>query len=731
MSSDDPLATPVQFVPGVGPARAELFAKLGLHTVSDLLWNLPRDVLDLSVVRPAAALEEGLVQTVRGRVVDRDARTTSSGKTLVAVLLDVGDGYVRGVWFNQPWMLRKFDDPRPVLFSGKPKKSGGRWEFANPRVQWLDEDTADDAHGGILPRYRLTDGLRMDDLRRAIRSAVERYADLVPDPLPGAFRERLELPGLSQAIRSLHAPQTVEQYEAARKRLLFDDLFEFQTAVALRRRAWSKTQRAPKLECTAKIDARIRRLFPFRFTAGQDEAVRDVVRDLASGRAMHRLLQADVGAGKTAVALYAMLVAVAAGYQAVLMAPTEVLASQHWRTVERTLSESRVVRVLLTGQLAAKERAAALAGLADGSIALVVGTQAVIQQDVRFARLGLAVIDEQHKFGVRQRARFASGESSPHILVMTATPIPRSLCLTQFGDLSLTSIRDLPPGRLPVVTSRAHGPRGQAKAWDFVRRQLRAGRQAFVVCPKISESDADEADDALLPFDAPSGAANGSGPARRTSSPIASAAPDDRAPRNTGDPQDAPGPHVAALPSGAAEVFERLRTHELADFRTGLVHGRQDRDERARIMQAFRDGQLGVLVATTVIEVGVDVPNATLMVVVQAQRFGLSQLTSSAAGSVAAPTRGTACCSRTVARRTTIPARGGSRRWSAGPTASASRRRTSPCAGRATCSGRGSRARCRSAWRTWSPTGTCSKRCRRSPPRWSTPARSTRPSSLR
>jgi ATP-dependent DNA helicase RecG len=290
---------------------------------------------------------------------------------------------------------------------------------------------------------------------------------------------------------------------------------------------------------------------------------------------MHRLLQADVGAGKTAVAVYAILVTVAAGYQAVIMAPTEVLANQHWATIDAALAHSRVHRLLLTGGLATRERRQALTEIADGTVQLVVGTQAVIQKDVNFAKLGLVVIDEQHKFGVLQRAMFSKGDLSPHVLVMTATPIPRSLCLTQFGDLDLTTISDMPPGRQRVITSRVTNADMRQRAWDFVKQQLKKGRQAFVICPRIEATGADLS----------------KGPA-----------------------------------ASAEEVYKLLSTGELRDFKVGLVHGQIETDRKSAVMDTFRQGRIDVLVSTTVVEVGIDVPNATMMVIDEAHRFGLSQL---------------------------------------------------------------------------------------------------------
>ncbi len=627
---DDPLATPVQFVRGVGPQRAELLSKLDIRTAGDLLWHMPRDLLDLTDVRRPKDLVVQQEQIVRGTVVDLDARTVKGGKSVTAALIDCGGDYVRGVWFNQPWMLKRLMMGHNVLFSGKPKRSQGRWEFSHPRVQWLEDDD-NSSHGGLLPRYPLTEGLSMEEMRRMTRAAIEDFADAIPDPLPESFREANNLPLLKVALRGLHTPRTLPDYESGRHRVLFDDLFEFQLALALRRRAWVDQQEAPVMKTTAKIDARIRRLFPFRFTSGQDAAIRDITADLASGRAMHRLLQADVGAGKTVIAIYALLVAVAHGFQGVLMAPTELLAVQHDDTLRDILAGSRVKQALLTGSLTAAQRRYVHQGLRAGDIELVVGTQAVIQQDVEFARLGVAVIDEQHKFGVAQRSRLSSGSGTPHVLVMTATPIPRSLCLTQFGDLDLTVVTDLPPGRQRVVTSRIQGAGARKKAWEFVKQQLRSGRQAYIVCPQV-EGDA------------------------------------------------SPG----GKPRGAEEVYQRVRRAVSDEFSVGLVHGQIDRTARADEMDRFRDGDLQVLVATTVIEVGVDVPNATVMVVLDAERFGLSQLHQLRGASAAVPGRGTASCSPNRLPRMRCTA---CILWRRRRTASASPRSTSSSGVRGMCWG--------------------------------------------
>ena len=587
------LQTPAQFIHGVGPARAGLLERLELRTAEDVLFNVPRDVLDLSRVTRVRDLQADTLQAVKGRVVDRDARLTSTGKTMTAVLLDCGDGYVRGVWFNQPWMIKRFEDQQAVLFSGKPKWKTGRWEFSNPEIQYLDTDDAEGAAAEVLPRYHLTEGLRMHDMRRISRAAVERFAELVVEHLPNELLAQHKLTRRCDAVRQLHAPKTMGEYQAAKRRLIFEDLLEFQVGLALRRRAWKRGPPAPPLPVNAKIDARARRLFPFQFTAGQNQAVQEICKDIALDQSMHRLLQADVGAGKTAIAIYAMLVAVANGYQAVIMAPTELLANQHWNTIDSLLAESRVERRLLTGSLTESQRRQTLAEIQSGAAHLLVGTQALIQKDVHFAKLGLVVIDEQHKFGVAQRAHFGGGGLAPHVLVMTATPIPRSLCLTQFGDLDITSITDLPPGRQKIVTNRVFSEPTRKRAWEFIREQLRSGRQAYIVCPRIGASDAeDEASIVEWLQSLAPGAANAS----------------------------------SDMPLAAEEAFAKLSVGELKGFRIGLVHGRMPRDERAATMDRFRDGEIQALISTTVIEVGVDVANATLMAIFHAERFGLSQL---------------------------------------------------------------------------------------------------------
>ncbi len=570
-SPEERLQTPVQFVRGVGPQRAEPLKNLGILTARDLLFHIPNGVNDFSDMRTVPKLEADVEQSVHGLVVDRDVRQLSGGRSLVGILLDCDGHYVRGLWFNQPWMLKKYRDNEHLVYSGKPQKKAGRWEFNSPRVAVLAPEDDLEAAATILPRYPLTEGIKLDAMQRMTRAAVENFADLVPDVVPESFRAKHRLPDLPTALRWLHMPESVKQWEDGRYRILLDDLLEFQLGLAVRRRIWNRTLKARPIDVSAKVDARIRRLFEFRFTKGQDQSVTEIVNDLKHPAPMHRLLQADVGAGKTAVAVYAMLSAVAAGYQAVLMAPTEVLATQHWETFEELLSESRVQRGLLIGGLPAAKRRSLLEDIESGKMQLVIGTQAVIQDSVKFHNLALAVIDEQHRFGVRQRASFTSINVSPHVLVMTATPIPRSLCLTQFGDLDVSIIRDLPPGRRKVVTAKIVSTPEQAKMWHFVRQQIANGRQAYVVCPRVEGLSED--DDAA-----------------------------------------------------AESVYRQLLRSELSGLRVALLHGRMEREQRHEVMDQYRNHEVDVLVSTTVIEVGVNVPNATIMIIQQADRFGLAQL---------------------------------------------------------------------------------------------------------
>ncbi len=565
----DALAMPAQFVKGVGPQRAELFARLGVRTAGDLLFLFPRDYQDLTNTCTTADLEENALVSVAGVVHDVDVRELRGGRSMVGVMIRDDHGYLRGIWFNQPHQYRKFAEGQRVLFSGKPRLQSNRWEMTHPRVEWIDEGETD-VGGRLLPVYPLTEGLRQHDVRRAVEQAIEQAAAEVPEALPEEFLTQHHLYGVQQALTQIHAPESQAALDRARHRFIYQELFVLQLALAVKRMQLHTLRQAPALQTSAKIDARIRRRFPFTLTGDQRQAIDEIIADMGKSQPMNRLLQGDVGSGKTVVALYAMLVAVAHGQQAVLMAPTEVLARQHALTLTQALSDSQVRVALLVGSLTTSERQKQLQKIAAGEADIIVGTHAVVQDDVRFARLGLVVIDEQHKFGVRQRAKLKQSSLDPHYLVMTATPIPRTVALTLFGDLDVSTLRESPPDR-PGVHTYLITDEQRAAWWEFVGRKLNEGRQGFVVAPLVEESDQAE---------------------------------------------------VASIEA----LYESLTNGPLEAFRLSLLHGRMSTADKEAVMADFRQGRAQVLVATTVVEVGIDVPNATLMTIEGGERFGLAQL---------------------------------------------------------------------------------------------------------
>ncbi|HVX12812.1 MAG TPA: ATP-dependent DNA helicase RecG [Pirellulales bacterium] len=572
MNSKSPaeiLATPVQFVKGVGPQRAELLERLGLRTARDVVFFFPRDYQDLNELAGVADLVEGNLTRLRGTVEEVDQRVSAAGNRVLGILLAVEQGRVRLIWFNSPFHRERFRLGEQLLVTGKPKSNGGVWEFTHPQVQTLDTDEQESG-ARLLPVYPLTEGLSQGQMRKVAVAVLDTCLDSLEDVFPDDFLAQRDLMPIRRAIHTVHVPADRAELADARRRLIYQELLVLQLALALKHYDQRSRREAPALEANAKVDARIRRLFPFELTVAQNRAIADVVTDMGRPHPMNRLLQGDVGSGKTVVAVYAMLLAVAHGHQAVLMAPTEVLARQHAATLERTLSASHVQWGVLTGGISTAERADLVSRLATGELNVVIGTQAVLQPDVRFARLGLVVIDEQHKFGVRQRASLKQAALDPHYLVMTATPIPRTVAMTQFGDLDVSTLRESPPGR-QTVRSYLVGEAERAKWWEFFDRKLREGCQGYVVTPVIDESS--EVD-------------------------------------------------VASL----EQTYAELSRGPLATFRLGLLHGRLSSSAKEAAMQSFRNGETQVLVTTTVVEVGIDVPNATLMTIYRGERFGLSQL---------------------------------------------------------------------------------------------------------
>ncbi|MBN1442767.1 MAG: ATP-dependent DNA helicase RecG [Planctomycetes bacterium] len=563
--------TLLQFLPGVGPARAELLKRLELATVRDLLRHFPRRYEDRRCLVPAGAAQPGQTVVVAG-VLDRwQARDLGGGRHMLRGVLRDATGSMELVWFNQPY-IAEWVRPGDFLHAyGTVKQRARRLQIVAPEFE-VDTGT-DDLEGEpslhlrrIVPIYDLTRGLHQRFLRRLVHRCLE--ADLEWEPAPHDLFHPAG-PSLADAFRAIHFPPRMEDAEAARKRFVFDEFFLFASRLRFRRQTFRAEGRL-RFETTAELDCKIRSIFPFELTAEQNRVVEEIVCDLRGPAPMYRLLQGDVGTGKTAIALYAMLVAIRSGCQAALMAPTEVLVEQHLRTVAGCLRDHPVRVERITGSLPASRRRSILSDLAAGRIHIAIGTHALMQDSVRFRRLGLAVVDEQHRFGVRERQRLRLKGEQPHLLVMTATPIPRSLCLTCYGDLDLSLLRQRPCGRLPVAT-RLVSSAQRSSALEFVRAQVRKGRQAYFVYPLIEESES------------------------------------------------------LSLPA-AVEGHRRLSTEVFPEFSVGLIHGKLPPGEKEEQLGRFREARCQILVATVVVEVGIDVPNATVLVIEDASRFGLAQL---------------------------------------------------------------------------------------------------------
>jgi ATP-dependent DNA helicase RecG len=576
-TADRGLGMPLERLPGVGTARARRLERLGLVTVADALVHFPRDYRDFSGAHAVADLVEGEHASLAGDVADVRTRVTAAGRPMLTVRLACRGGHVRATWFNMPFLAKRFAVGMRVVIAGPPRRGAGGWEFAHPEVRWLVDGEADHA-SDWLAIYPLTDGVQQPLVRAAVQAALAHGAAAAVEAFPPDMLAAKGLLPIAEALREIHVPGDRARLDAARRRFVYQELFMLQLALRIHRGRQQARRAAPPIVVDARLDQRIRGRFPFDFTAGQRRVATEIVADMARGEPMNRLLQGDVGSGKTALAVYAMLATVATRvpgtepvqrYQAVLMAPTELLARQHFATLTKLLAGSGVDVCLLVGGQPARERKAAAARIAAGTAHVVVGTQALLASGVRFARPGLVVIDEQHRFGVLQRAVLQQGDGDPHTLVMTATPIPRTIAHAVYGDLDVSVLDETPPGRQPVATYRVDP--GQADDWwAFVARKLRDGRQGYVVVPTVDES------------------ARG----------------------------------LASI-SGA---YEQLANGPLEAFRLGLVHGRLKPAQREEIMERFREGAIDVLVATSLIEVGIDVPRATLMTILDAESFGLAQL---------------------------------------------------------------------------------------------------------
>ncbi len=580
------LQTLMQFIKGVGPKLTELLSKRGVTTVEDALFLLPHRYEDRREVQSVVRLRTGFTEVFSGKVQSANVMSTKGGRRFFEVLVSDDSGSVTLKWFNSnsTFMKRVWKVGRVGLFIGEVSQFGYQREVHHPDVEWLENGkgiadvlAADPVNfGRIVPVYPLTEGLSQKVMRRVMKEVVDEYLPFVQEMLPQHILEPLKLPGLREALRDIHLPSAevdLEELNAgqtlAHRAVAFDEFFFWELGLALKRQGVT-LEEGISFQVSHRYTKQLIKLLPFELTAAQRRVLSEIKNDMMAPHPMHRLVQGDVGCGKTLVALMAALVAVENAYQVAIMAPTEILAEQHWLTIHGWCAELGIECILLTAGMKGKSKSDALARVADGRAQVVIGTHAVIQEKVEFSRLGLGIIDEQHRFGVLQRGVLRKKGVNPDILVMTATPIPRTLAMTLFGDLSLSVIDELPPGRSPVET-RIFFESRRTQAYDIVRDEVAKGHQAYVIYPLVEETEKSDL-------------------------------------------------------KAAAQMAEQLDLQVFPDLRVGLLHGRMIPDEKETVMAAFKARQLDILVATTVIEVGIDVPNATLMIIEHAERFGLSQL---------------------------------------------------------------------------------------------------------
>lgn len=566
--------------------------KLGLTTVADVLDYFPRRLEDRRHLPPIAMLRPGFQSSARGALGPISTQTMRGGKVLLKAVLEDESGELDLIWFNQPWVARDLAKVEgEIVVFGTVKEGRNRLEMASPEWEMIEDDEDAEGFTRLYPVYPLKDGVSQKLMRRAAHAAITYFSSMVEDPLPEAIKKRLRFVGLSQALKGMHLPENEQEQARARTRLVFDEFLVLQLELQMRRNGVqqevgisfpvSQIARLDQVPTSLFSESaenlnegiweEVHRLLPFTLTGAQKRVIAEIWKDMEKPIPMNRLVQGDVGSGKTAVAACAMLAAVRCGYQAAMMAPTEILAEQHSLNLKKLFEPLGIPVVLMAGKLTASAKRKALQQAESGEARICVGTHALVQDGVKFAKLGLAVIDEQHRFGVMQRAALrAKGFGHPDVLVMTATPIPRTLTMAVYGDLDVSIIDELPPGRKPIRTYWKQ-PQQRPSVYQTVAEQVKKGAQAYFVCPMISESEKMQT-------------------------------------------------------QAAEDLYYRLSVQEFADLKVGLLHGQMKGVEKEEIMQKFRNKELDILVSTVVIEVGVDVPNATMMVIEDAYRFGLAQL---------------------------------------------------------------------------------------------------------
>jgi len=558
----------LQTLKGVGPKRARLLSRLGIHTIGELLYHFPRKYEDRSLVKKIYQLQDGETETLFGMVTGvRDIRPRR-GMTITKAALYDGAATAYAVWFNQPYIKKQINKGKKIIVTGKVDRKYGEIQLAVSDYEVIENEEAVNG-AGVVPVYPATEGLQPRTLRLIIKDALEQHLDSVEEFLPSDVLEKYNLLPIDRAICSIHFPMDLDEAQKARRRLVFEELLVLQTGICMLRGTASQTVGI----CHKKngpLTAEFMRRLPYKMTGAQERVLNEVSRDMESKKTMNRLIQGDVGSGKTVVAAAALVKTVESGYQGVMMAPTEILATQHAEGLMEMLGPLGVQAALLTGSMGKKEKEGVIQDIREGRIDVVVGTHALIQDEVAFQKLGLAVTDEQHRFGVKQRAKLRDKGQKPDILVMTATPIPRTLALTVYGDLDISVIDELPPGRREIKTYWITDSEKQ-RIYKFIREQVKQGRQVYYVCPLVEESEKMDI-------------------------------------------------------SAALELAGLLQSDIFPDFQVGLMHGRLKQEAKDLVMKAFKKGSINILAATTVIEVGINVPNATVMVIENADRFGLAQL---------------------------------------------------------------------------------------------------------
>jgi ATP-dependent DNA helicase RecG len=564
----DLLKKPLQYLKGVGEARAVMFQRLGIYTVGDAISHFPRDYEDRSRLKKLIELQDGEQCSFEGMIVSKPiVSKPRRGLSICRASIRDDTGLINAVWFNQPYLKDHFKPGEKYLFFGKITKRR-TFEVLNPVYEKV-EDNGPVNTCRIIPIYPSTGRLTQNVIRNVIRNALDYAGDGLEDILPDSVKQKYHLADIHFSIRNIHFPQSDDAFLKARKRLVFEELLMLQLALISMKSSRESDKSGIRFGAGAEVREFIRSL-PFKLTNAQARVFSEIERDMEDSKVMNRLIQGDVGSGKTIVAVLALVKAVKSGYQGAFMAPTEILAAQHYNSVSRLLEPLGIKTALLTGSISAKDARILLEGIDSGDIDIVIGTHALLEDKVRFKKLGLVVTDEQHRFGVRQRAVIGKKGSNPDMLVMTATPIPRTLALILYGDLDISVIDELPPGRKKVLTYAVDSSMRE-RINNFIRKQVSQGRQVYIVCPLVEESDAVEA-------------------------------------------------------ASASEMAVQLAQRTFSDLRVGLMHGKMRPQEKEDVMRRFVSGQIDILVSTTVIEVGVNVANASLIVVENAERFGLSQL---------------------------------------------------------------------------------------------------------